>query len=67
MEELKHKVSLRVAEIIIIFEIASHFNSINNCFKIISRLVLVYNLFEETYFCHLQAYLLASLFLLDAC
>ena len=59
MEELKHKVDLRAAERIIIFEIASHLQSQSHhtfelafYFKmlsvVLSGLVLIRNIFEET-------------------
>ena len=61
MEKLKHKAGLRVTEEIIIFEINTTLY-----FKILyvalSGLVLIWNLFKETYFCHLHAYLLACFY-----
>ena len=69
MKELKHKVGLRVAE-----KMKLHHTSINTClifknvakmlyFKMLSSgLVLICNIFEEIYFCHLHAYLLACFY-----
>ena len=66
MEELKHKVGLRVAEGVIIFEIASHLNKHLPYITMLSvallGLVLICNIFEETYFCHLHAHLLACFY-----
>ena len=58
MEELKHKVGLRLVEKIIL-EIALYFKMLPVAS---SGLVLIYNIFEETYFCHLHAYLLVCFY-----
>ena len=51
MEELKHKAGIRVANRMMIFEIASHFINTTFYFKILYvalSIVLICNVFEET-------------------
>ena len=68
MKEQKHKVGLKAAKRIIVFEIASHFKKYlpYSYFKmlslVLSELVLISNFFEETYFCYLRAYLVACFY-----
>ena len=66
MEELRHKVGLRVAGkkntwncITLQLTLALYFKMLPVAS---SGLVLICNIFEETYFCHLHAYLLACFY-----